>query len=243
MARRRRSRPKQPRSRERVERAPGALEWRSRDDLERSLRRDAWMIAAVGAWFALLSLAYLPPFDPEAALGGAMLQSLGVYPMAVSVRRWFATRRLLRVAKETTARDQDELAESLAAVDDVVARLRTLVTELDTRAEKREGRAAVTAAERAAREQRRLLRREFELRRLGTARSRAGLQQVADETTAELSALDGSLDELLVSVLDLVSSADDESISLALEHVREACERATALAAATREVGQIASPG
>lgn len=240
MARRKRSDDRRRSSSGRLRhRGPGAYEWRSRDELERQARRDGWLVVAVGLYLAIWILTYLPPVDPDAALGGAILQALGIYPFVTAVRRWLATRRLVRVAEEVSAIDQEELVSSLAAVDDVVRRLRVLVDELDTGANRRAGKSAIAAAERVAREQRRLLCRQFELARLGATRTPDALTRAHDETTADLATLESSLGELVLTVVDVVSSADDESISIALHHVRLASEQASALAAATREVARL----
>lgn len=218
----------------------GLIEWRSHDELRAAVRRDGWIVGGIAAYISLWFVTLIPPTDADTVLGGVMLQAVGIPPLVFSVRRWMRARSSLRFAEDADENDQRDFATRAASVDAAVDRLRELVAELGTRQAKRAGREAVVAAQRAAREQRRLLRRELELTRLGAARgAKATVELGLTEVRSELDAIQTSLDGLVLAVVELVGAADDESIRVAVDHIEAAAEQATALALATREVDQI----
>jgi hypothetical protein len=219
--------------------------WEARDDLERTRRRQLLPVIVLAALAVTLCLPWLEVGSDgdNTLLGWLTLEVVVLVPLVFGARRVNRVSALIARAEAYSYEDQALETATLRTTDESIWRVGQLVASLDDGPARTEARAALAAAERAARVLRPLVQRRTQLEHLiDTSRSRpaaAKLRTTLEACVADIGRLESTIASVAASVAMLVDAASEAAYQRELDPLRRLTEDLKALVDAFDDIAEI----
>ena len=226
-------------------RPPGLTTWQTRQELERTRRRQLVVVLLLAMLSVLWCALWLEvETNGEGMVAGwVVLEVITVVPLVFGARRVNKFSALIARADAYTEEDQTAEANALRDIDESIWRVGQLVSSLEDGPAREQAREALAAADRAATVLRPLVRRRTQLEHLvdgaGSQPARATLRSTLDACVTDIERLRSTIAGVTASVASLVDAASEATFHRELEHLRETTEEITALIAAFDDIAKL----